>query len=189
LRGVSVETASASGDNRQRRKLTTSRRRCTTSTLLVRMFDRGPATMLGADQLGPRCTPSFWRTVAPQDAGGGLLRHLGYLGSRSSPPCLPRLLPAGAVAGWALHPLENAALSRRTWKPDLGRNPADRPVAPKPASHGPSVTDCQQLAIRRVCPDRPPLSSGQANAGLLSRHKSFRIARESAAVRPSVMPW
>ena len=24
----------------------------------------------------------------------------------SSPPCLPRLLPAGAVAGWALHPLE-----------------------------------------------------------------------------------
>jgi hypothetical protein len=30
------------------------------------------------------------------------------------PPCLPRLLPAGAVAGWALHPLENAALSRRT---------------------------------------------------------------------------
>jgi hypothetical protein len=35
----------------------------------------------------------------------------------SSPPCLPRLLPAGAVAGWALHPLESAALSRRTWKP------------------------------------------------------------------------
>jgi hypothetical protein len=24
------------------------------------------------------------------------------------------LLPAGAVAGWALHPLESAALSRRT---------------------------------------------------------------------------
>src|SRR5262249_27677978 len=23
----------------------------------------------------------------------------------SSPPCLPRLLPAGAIAGWALHPL------------------------------------------------------------------------------------
>ena len=32
----------------------------------------------------------------------------------SSPPCLLRLLPAGAVAGWALHPLESAALSRRT---------------------------------------------------------------------------
>src|ERR1700736_4058884 len=32
----------------------------------------------------------------------------------SSPPCLLRLLPAGAVAGWGLHPLESAALSRRT---------------------------------------------------------------------------
>ena len=32
----------------------------------------------------------------------------------SSPPCLLRLLPAGAVAGRGLHPLENAALSRRT---------------------------------------------------------------------------
>src|SRR6516162_876284 len=28
----------------------------------------------------------------------------------SSPPCLPRLLPAGAVAGWALHPLEKRRL-------------------------------------------------------------------------------
>src|SRR5208282_5937849 len=28
----------------------------------------------------------------------------------SSPPCLPRLLPAGAIAGWALHPLENRRL-------------------------------------------------------------------------------
>src|ERR1700730_11780896 len=32
----------------------------------------------------------------------------------SSPPCLLRLLPAGAVVGWGLHPLESAALSRRT---------------------------------------------------------------------------
>src|SRR5271155_956273 len=28
----------------------------------------------------------------------------------SSPPCLPRLLPAGAIAGWALHPLEKRRL-------------------------------------------------------------------------------
>src|SRR5260370_4362253 len=34
----------------------------------------------------------------------------------SLPPWLLRLLPAGAVAGWALHPLENSALSRRTPK-------------------------------------------------------------------------
>ena len=29
---------------------------------------------------------------------------------RLSDPCLPRLLPAGAVAGWALHPLEKRRL-------------------------------------------------------------------------------
>jgi hypothetical protein len=29
------------------------------------------------------------------------------------------LLPAGAVAGWDLHPLESAALSRRTPQADL----------------------------------------------------------------------
>src|ERR1700682_2393749 len=32
-----------------------------------------------------------------------------------------RLLPAGAVAGWGLHPLESAALSRRTPISDIGR--------------------------------------------------------------------
>src|ERR1700730_3979164 len=37
----------------------------------------------------------------------------------SSPPCLLRLLPAGAGVGWGLQPLESAALSRRTPKPDL----------------------------------------------------------------------
>src|SRR5262249_14726652 len=37
----------------------------------------------------------------------------------SSPPQLLRLLPAGAVAGWALHPLESAALSRRTPLADI----------------------------------------------------------------------
>lgn len=38
----------------------------------------------------------------------------------SSPPCPLRLLPAGAFAGWALHPLESAAFSRRTPLPDVG---------------------------------------------------------------------
>src|ERR1700719_4239175 len=37
----------------------------------------------------------------------------------SSPPCLLRLLPAGAVAGWDLHPLESAAFSRRTPGSDI----------------------------------------------------------------------
>jgi hypothetical protein len=29
------------------------------------------------------------------------------------------LLPAGAVAGWGLHPLESAAFARRTPKPEV----------------------------------------------------------------------
>src|SRR6202048_5076132 len=37
----------------------------------------------------------------------------------SSPPCLLRLLPAGAVAGWDLHPLESAAFLRRTPNADM----------------------------------------------------------------------
>jgi hypothetical protein len=36
----------------------------------------------------------------------------------SLPPQLLRLLPAGAVAGWGLHPQGSAALSRRTPRPD-----------------------------------------------------------------------
>src|ERR1700676_4607224 len=39
----------------------------------------------------------------------------------SSPPCLLRLLPDGAIAGWDLHPLESAAFARRTPIPDIGR--------------------------------------------------------------------
>src|ERR1700704_307171 len=41
----------------------------------------------------------------------------------SSPPCLLRLLPAGAVAGSDLHPLENADFSRRTPKADRSSHP------------------------------------------------------------------
>jgi len=36
----------------------------------------------------------------------------------SLPPWLLRMLPAGAFAGWDLHPLESASLSRRTPRPD-----------------------------------------------------------------------
>src|SRR5258708_17368607 len=46
-----------------------------------------------------------------------------------SPPCLPRLLPAGAVAGRGLHPLESAALSRRTWLSALGTRGVHRPLS------------------------------------------------------------
>jgi hypothetical protein len=44
----------------------------------------------------------------------------------SSPPCLLRLLPAGAVAGWGLHPLESAALPRRTPTADVTTTQAAR---------------------------------------------------------------
>jgi hypothetical protein len=47
----------------------------------------------------------------------------------SSPPCLLRLLPAGAVAGWDLHPLESAAFSRRTPDSGLYRRSESRPGA------------------------------------------------------------
>src|SRR6202023_2056246 len=53
----------------------------------------------------------------------------------SSPPCLLRLLPAGAVAGWDLHPLESAAFSRRT--------PVADPARPVPGPCLPKKTFCQ----------------------------------------------
>jgi hypothetical protein len=37
----------------------------------------------------------------------------------SSPPRLLRLLPAGAIAGWDLHPLESATFPRRTGEADI----------------------------------------------------------------------
>src|ERR1700730_16710960 len=40
------------------------------------------------------------------------------------PTWLVRLLPAGAVAGWGLHPLESAAFARRTPNPDIDPQPA-----------------------------------------------------------------
>jgi hypothetical protein len=42
------------------------------------------------------------------------------------------LLPAGAVAGWGLHPLESAALSRRTPKADIRQTCRERTPAPLP---------------------------------------------------------
>jgi hypothetical protein len=76
--------------------------------------------------IGSACTSSFSRfaqrslALRPAHSRSHQIRDR-YPGASdiSSPPCLPRLLPAGAVAGWALHPLENAALSRRTWKAGL----------------------------------------------------------------------
>ena len=52
---------------------------------------------------------------------GGLFTVYPKASAISSPPWLLRLLPAGAVAGLDLHPLENAALSPRTPLADTER--------------------------------------------------------------------
>src|SRR5271166_3612064 len=63
--------------------------------------------------IGSACTSSFSRfaqrslTLRPAHSRGHQIRDRYPKASDiSSPPCLPRLLPAGAVAGWALHPPE-----------------------------------------------------------------------------------
>jgi hypothetical protein len=58
----------------------------------------------------------------------------------SSPPQLLRLLPAGAVAGWDLHPLESAALSRRTPIADIARFGPKRGLLTIPRHRSPRAT-------------------------------------------------
>jgi len=65
--------------------------------------------------IGSVCTSSFSRiarrsfTLRPAHSRGDRYPKASDI---SSPPCLLRLLPAGAVAGRGLHPLKSAALSR-----------------------------------------------------------------------------
>jgi hypothetical protein len=75
--------------------------------------------------IGSVCTSSFSR-FARRSLALRPAHSRSHLGDRyprasdiSSPPCLPRLLPAGAIAGWALHPLEKRRLARRTWFADI----------------------------------------------------------------------
>src|SRR6516225_6723515 len=66
---------------------------------------------------GSACTSTFSRiarrllALRPAHSRGHQFRDR-YPGASdiSSPPCLPRLLPAGAVAGWGLHPLDKRRL-------------------------------------------------------------------------------
>jgi hypothetical protein len=70
-----------------------------------------------ASTIGSACTSTFSRfarrllTLRPAHSRSHQIRDR-YPGASdiSSPPCLPRLLPAGAFAGWALHPLEKRRL-------------------------------------------------------------------------------
>src|SRR5258708_4174187 len=72
---------------------------------------------------GSACTSSFSRLAQrllalrpAHSRGHQFVTRYPKASDISSPPCLLRLLPAGAVAGWGLHPLESAALSRHTPK-------------------------------------------------------------------------
>src|SRR5271166_4104078 len=67
--------------------------------------------------IGSACTSSFSRiarrslTLRPAHSHGHQNRdRYPKASDTSSPPCLPRLLPAGAVAGRSLHPLEKRRL-------------------------------------------------------------------------------
>src|ERR1700720_2180515 len=91
-------------------------------TNLTRTIKNHPSVSAFPDStFGSACTSAFSRiarrllALRPAHSRGHQFRDCYPRASDIlSPPCLPRLLPAGAVAGWGLHPLESAALSRRT---------------------------------------------------------------------------
>src|SRR5437763_15802286 len=80
--------------------------------------------------VGSCCALSFSRIARRSLALRPAHSHCHQFGTRQSqasatslpslPPCLLRLFPAGAVAGWDLHPLENAAFAWRTPAADIG---------------------------------------------------------------------
>src|SRR5690242_12511202 len=86
--------------------------------------------------VGSACTSSFSRfarrslALRPAHSRSHQIRDR-YPGASdiSSPPCLPRLLPAGAIAGWALHPLEK----RRLVTAHVGSGPSTSATSPSAA--------------------------------------------------------
>jgi hypothetical protein len=60
----------------------------------------------------------MWRSKS-RSRRHGAQRAGGHINADATLRILLRVLPAGAVAGWALHPLESAAFPRRTPKEDL----------------------------------------------------------------------
>src|SRR5271165_612188 len=85
-----------------------------------------PMSAFPEPTIGSACTLSFSRlaqrslTLRPAHSHGHQTRDR-YPGASdiSSPPCLPRLLPAGAMPGGPCTHWRSAAFSRRTWIPDL----------------------------------------------------------------------
>ncbi len=88
---------------------------------------RPPVSAFPEPTIGSACTSSFSRlarrslTLRPAHSHGHQIRDRYPKASDiSSPPCLLRLLPAGAVAGRVLHPLEKRRLV--TAHVDIGRS-------------------------------------------------------------------
>src|SRR5258707_3298227 len=83
--------------------------------------------------IGSACASSFsrlaQRSLALRPAHSRchqFVTRIPKASASSLPPWLLRLLPAGAVAGWDLHPLESAALSRGTPNSDIDVARSDR---------------------------------------------------------------
>ena len=102
---------------------------------------RPPVSAFPEPTIGSACTSSFSRlarrslTLRPAHSHGHQIRDRYPKASDiSSPPCLLRLLPAGAVAGRVLHPLEK----RRLVTAHVGRGPSFRRPTGRTRSATPS---------------------------------------------------
>jgi hypothetical protein len=90
-------------------------------------FARNPAVSAFPERVvGSACASSFSRlarrSLALRPAHSRchqFVTRIPKASASSLPPWLLRQLPAGAVAGWGLHPLESVALSRRTPGADI----------------------------------------------------------------------
>src|SRR5215469_9404493 len=111
--------------------------------------------------IGSACTSSFSRiarrslTLRPAHSRGHQTRDRYPKASDiSSPPGLLRLLPAGAVAGWALHPLEKRRLA--TAHVVCGHSNGDErdgKVAPTPTVRIATRVSTDRRSIRSMAAD------------------------------------
>src|SRR5208282_6216257 len=116
---------------------------------------------------GSACTSTFsriaQRSLALRPAhsrGHQFVTRYPKASDISLPPCLLRLLPAGAVAGWGLHPLENAALARRTAKAVIC--PTCSEYAARPLlTQAVAIGDCHGQELNRRNLHDPALSPAQ----------------------------
>jgi hypothetical protein len=116
----------------------------------------------------------------------------------SLPPWLLRLLPAGAFAGWALHPLESAALSRRTPFAEVRLRVLDHDISRRHiALSRPSAIE---RSARRVVFGGLSVEQGRARHGVQARlgrtrknlapsRRPNQLQYEIRLAQVSVLPW